>query len=172
LSSSLYNEHGIAGTVYADYINEQLKDEQTRKTSLEQRGFSVIASSGVLITLLLGLVALLAEPSNRAMPTTAKALIVAAISTFLFAALFGLAVNLPCTYQAMAIESLKRMATQELWVKPDLAASWRIAEQQVHHIDIARKLNGRKANLLHCGIVAQTVGVVLAAAGAVYLMLA
>jgi hypothetical protein len=57
-----------AGDAYTALIIEQLAEERSRKTSLEQRGISVITSSGALVTLLFGLAALTTKPQGYQVP--------------------------------------------------------------------------------------------------------
>lgn len=41
-----------AGSAYTNLIDEQLETEQNRRASIEQRGLSVLTTSGTLVTLL------------------------------------------------------------------------------------------------------------------------
>jgi hypothetical protein len=47
----------VGGPIYVELLKERLQEERAHKTSLEQRGLSVITSSGTLVTLLFALAA-------------------------------------------------------------------------------------------------------------------
>lgn len=73
-----------AGEVYAELISSNLERQAQRKSSIEQRGLSVISTSGALVTLQFALVAVitgddsfefsaLEEPSDEAARRVARA---------------------------------------------------------------------------------------------------
>lgn len=55
-------------SIYAAYVNEQLAAQDSRKTSIEQRGIAVITTSGTLVSLLFGLVAVLTAADDYQYP--------------------------------------------------------------------------------------------------------
>src|SRR5690348_5642945 len=88
-----------AGRAYAQLIADQLLEERTRKASLEARGITVITTSSALSTLLFGLTAGLTTLSRFRLPPAAKLPLVLTLATFVFAAAFSLAVNMPLRYR-------------------------------------------------------------------------
>jgi hypothetical protein len=160
------------GSVYAGLIAQQLVDEQARKASLEQRGLAVITTSGVLVSLLFGLGAVvLKRAETLGLPLAARLLLVAALAAFVAAAGLGLATNLPRTYTVVALADLRRMVTPGLWDRAERPAARRVAENRVELLAVARQLNGTKAQLLQWAVGAETTGVALVAAAVAVLLL-
>ena len=58
--------------VYADFIKSMLDAEDSRKSSLEQRGISIITTSGTLVTLLFGLTAAITGAKTFTFPAAAR----------------------------------------------------------------------------------------------------
>jgi hypothetical protein len=161
-----------AGQIYARLISQQLKDEQDRKTSLEQRGLAVISTSGILVSLLFGLGAVTTtRPAALGLPTLARFLLIAAVVAFVVGASFGLATNAPRTYAAIAMKDLKRMVTEDLWNKAEDPASRRVAENRVELVDVSRSLNAKKASLLEWALRFELAGVFLVAGSVTDLLL-
>jgi hypothetical protein len=140
-----------AGEVYKAVIEEQLKFERDRKTSLEQRALAVVTSSGVLVTLLLGLIAAIDRhgPSGvDRLPRLSALGLAAATVLFVAAATVALLANAPRNYGLFSLRDLRRMVTRDLWEGPTEHAERRVAEVTVELVDRARVQNRRKAQLL------------------------
>lgn len=79
-----------------DLLEDELARELQRKTSLEQRGITVITASGAFVTLVFGFSALVTKGApfaNFSIPE--KVFLLAALGLFVFASIFGVAANIP-----------------------------------------------------------------------------
>ncbi|GAA1716614.1 hypothetical protein GCM10009745_76420 [Kribbella yunnanensis] len=85
----------MSASTYRALLADQLTDERAKKNSLEQRGIAVISTSGTLVTITLGFVALATRSQNYVLGTTVVVLLVAALIGLVLAAGTGLVVNLP-----------------------------------------------------------------------------
>jgi hypothetical protein len=84
-----------AQSPFADLLADQLDAERARHASLEQRGISVITTSGTLITLLLALAGLTGRASGIKLPDVAQWLLRVALILLPLAAMIGIAAILP-----------------------------------------------------------------------------
>jgi hypothetical protein len=76
------------GSVYTEYIKEQLEAQQKRKESLEARGQQLITVAGALVTLLFGLAALATQAHQTyTLPSEARGYLYGALAMFVLAAL-------------------------------------------------------------------------------------
>lgn len=139
---------GIAGEAYGRLIDDQLETERAVKTSLEQRAFGVITTSGVLVSLLFGLAAIVTSAEGFEAPDTARILLTVALAFFLGAAVSGIRANTPRGYQEALLQDLMRLTEQQFWEARSEIGSRRSAEVRVVILGNARAANGRKANLL------------------------
>jgi hypothetical protein len=154
-----------AGDVYGDLIANLLTLETTRKASIEQRGITVITSSGVLVSLLIALSALLiGRNSETPLGAASRTLIVAAVVAFVVAAGFGIAANAPRTYEGLSDEDLDRIVAKHSWSASEEEAGLLVAQQRVRELKTAVKINNRKADYIQWAITAQVIGVGLVAA--------
>lgn len=85
----------MSTTAYHAVLTDQLADERAKKNSLEQRGIAVISTSGTLVTITLGFVALATSAQTHVLDTTVVVLLVVALGGLVLAAAAGLIVNLP-----------------------------------------------------------------------------
>jgi hypothetical protein len=166
--------HEHAGEIYKAVIAGQLEFERDRKTSLEQRAFAVVTSSGVLVTLLLGLIAAIDGPQqtgDAGLPPLAVAALSTATVLFVASAGGALLTNIPRNYGLFSLEDLRRMVTRELWNAPSNHAERRVAEVTVELVDRARDHNRRKAQLLLWALCTEVTAVAATATAALISML-
>jgi hypothetical protein len=157
--------------VYAPLLERQLEEERSRKSSLEQRGVAVISTSGVLVSLLFGLAAVVTTAKGFDLPQAARVLLVATLVLFVLAAVGGILSNWPLGYHQVQTENLHRLISKENWIAPPGVAAWRIAEAQVSILERARKLNEVKARALLAAMTTQILAVTtLATAVAIILI--
>lgn len=154
-----------AGNVYGELLANLLMLETTRKASIEQRGITVITSSGVLVSLLIALSALLIGPnSTSSFGVASRSLIIAAVVIFVVAASFGIMANAPRTYVGLGDEDFDRMVAKHSWSADEDEAAFLIAQQRVRELKTAIKINNRKGDYVQWAITAQVIGVGLVAA--------
>jgi hypothetical protein len=138
-------QSGTADTVYSDYVRALEAQETARKSSLESRGVNIITTSGTLVTLLFGLVAVLKGSKNFSLPGSAHGYLIAAVILFVSATALGIVINPPLFYEEteLTIQDL-----QTVWSWPAADARAKIAVTQLKTIASARRGNAVKAWLL------------------------
>jgi hypothetical protein len=161
-----------SGDIYETFIESTLEYERARKASLEQRGLSIVSSSGVLITLLLGFATFVRGKNDLIAPLPPRILLAAGLVAFLIAILLGLAVNQPLSkyYEPVPVQSLRRAVEPSNWKLDATEAARRVSERRVEEIDTWRDGNGRKATRLYVAGISQAVGIVFVA-GAVLVII-
>ena len=97
------------GEVFLAFIKDLVDSQEARKASLEQRGLAVITTSGVLATLLFGLVGIITKPSSYVLPAASHLPLRVALALFAAAALGGVIVNAPMPYKGIAPGTLRNV---------------------------------------------------------------
>jgi len=156
--------------VYAEFVQEQLTAEETRKTSLEQRGLAVITSSGVLATLGFGALALAKRGDRVALSLASASLLVAGAAALLVAAAFGLATNSPLRHRAVNPAGLKA-TLREHAADPEETALIRVTSTRLGLLQTTRQGNDLKAILCLAAMLSEVIGVALLGA-TIFLVLA
>jgi hypothetical protein len=134
------------GNVYAAYIQSLLDHEQDRKTALEAKAAAVITTSGALVTLLFGLVAVVTGTKNFKLPQASHGWLIAAVLLFVVATGLGIATaNVPVPYGRA---SFKLDRLQQAWSQPASAARANVAKAQLLLIPIAAGKNDLKAKFV------------------------
>src|SRR4051812_3232560 len=87
-----------ASAIVAGHVATLLAEEEARQKSLEQRGATILTSSGSLATLLLGLVAIVTKSEDFDLPGLAAGALGLAIVMFTVACIFGVLSNMPASY--------------------------------------------------------------------------
>jgi hypothetical protein len=159
------------GDAFAALLDDKVNSERSKKASLEARGLAIITASGTLVTLLLGLAAVLTKAQGFAPSTTARFLLTGAIAAFLVAATLGIYCNIPLRYQEIAPESLKGLTAQEVWAADGRWAQREIAAARLGELMAACDANERKAKVLLLGAGVQVLAIVLTGAAAAVILL-
>lgn len=161
---------GLAGVAYAELIKDQLESERSRKESLEQRGITVITTSGVLVSLLFGLGAVVTSNKLFNVPDLARSLLVVAVVLFVLAALADLLLNSPREYEEAELAYLESLSSKEVWEASASLGGRRAAQMRLKVLGKARQVNRDKAKWL-VGAVVFEVGAVGFVAGSVVVIL-
>lgn len=152
------------GSVLASYISTQLAKQDARKASLEQRGLAVITTSGVLVTLLFGLVALSTRSADTfILPKHAAYLLAIAVVCFAIAAVTAILTNVPIGYEEPDIEPIRKVARDE-WDTPRPKMMRDAALTDLKVLADAKRKNDVKAKLLFRAVSFEVAAVVLVAA--------
>ncbi|HEV8681174.1 MAG TPA: hypothetical protein VGS09_00135 [Actinomycetota bacterium] len=165
-------ESGMAGDAYGPLIEDQLNSERAAKSSFEQRAVAVITTSGVLVSLLFGLAAIVTSTEGFEAPYAARVLLAVALGFFLGAAVLGIAVNAPRGYEEAASDNLRLLTEQEFWEARQAIGSRRAAEVRVEILQNARGANGRKARLLLWAMGLEVAAVAIVGAAVVVVLIA
>jgi hypothetical protein len=134
------------GNIYATYIKSLLDHEQDRKSALESKASAVITTSGALVTLLFGLVAVVTKVTSFELPQNSRDWLIAAVLLFVIATGLGvLTANIPVPYGQATFRTDQ---LQQAWKHPASAARQNVAEAQLKLIPVAKKRNDLKVNLV------------------------
>jgi nitrate reductase NapE component len=155
--------------IYADYVREQLAGQEARKTSLEQRGLSVVTTSGALVTLLFGLTTLAVEREAFTLPGASRALLVVAIVFFVVAAVAAIVTNMPLSYEGVTPSAL-REAVKNRWEDSEATAAEMTSLTRIKVLESARRRNNIKAIALFAGMVSEIVAVALVGAAVAFVV--
>ncbi len=145
---------------YEALITALLNEERQRKQSIEQRGLSVVTSSGTLATLLFALAALVTKSDTFRLPESVKPFLIIAIVSFSAAGILGIFTNKPLRYAEPGTEWLSKVTAPSVWdgTTRGLAAR-RSAEARVNSIISFRDKNKEKVQLLTAAVSFQVVAV-------------
>jgi hypothetical protein len=156
----------LNGSSFGPTIKAQLDQERARKTSLEARGIGIVTTSGVLATLLFGLVTLTRGSTfvHLEIGPTGKTALMIGVVLFGVAAFLGLSANLPLSYQEMNSEEMEHRVSPQDWFNTrPVEAARRDAKWNYEVIASERRMNEFKAWLVFAGITSEGLAVVAVA---------
>lgn len=150
---------------YAEFVKDELDVQDARRASFEQRGITVITTSGALATLLLGLGALSTKRSNTfVLPETSEVLLALALLCFAAAAALALMTNVPRRYETVTVDAMRKRLNEKP-VRGADAAARDVAEARLKAITTAKARNRTKGYLLFGALGAEVLAVALVGAG-------
>lgn len=159
-----------AGDRYWDLVKEQLTEERSRKTSLEQRGITVITSAAAMVTLLFGLTALATKASaTYVLPDPAPGLLIAAGALFLMAAVLAIAINWAVHYIEVTPAGLRGVITED-WAGDEAAAGKTVADAWIDIVEGARDRNRFKGQVLRLALIVEVAALGAVAAAVVVIL--
>lgn len=155
---------GEAAQVYSELISEQLDEERCRKVSLEQRGFFVITSSGVIVTALFGLASVTSEPAISDASPSIDGPLTWALAGFVLSVILGLVTNVPVNYKEPTPDSLDdAISDEDLGSETEQDALRVAADARLSTLRSYREKNGTKAWILTAAFGAEALGATLVA---------
>ena len=154
---------GSGAAAVAAFIDLELKSEDARKASIETRGVAVITTSGVLVTLLFGLVAVVTKASDYSVPALGLGVVVAALAFFVGAATLALLANSIKTYERVKVQDIRNTVESESGTITTSQAQSRIARANLKVLESARANNNMKARRLKWAFLCEVMAVVLLA---------
>jgi hypothetical protein len=158
------------GAAVSAFVAEELDAERTRKASLESRGLAVITSSGTLVTLLLGLAALVTKADKFKLADSERWLLAAAALLFVVAGAVGIVCNAPARYLQIEPASLTGMLAPEAWSSEGTSARRELTAAKLAELADARGRNEWKARLLAGAMAVQGAAVLMAAVAVVLVL--
>lgn len=141
------------GGPWPAYIESLLKDQDARKTSIEQRGLAVVTTSGTIVTLLFGLVALLTKGESFTFPDAGRGTLLVALIFFTVAAIFGVVVNAPLDYKNADLDDDERF--WKWWGEANERGTERITATRLRLFRVAQERNGFKGKVLIAAVAAE-----------------
>ncbi|MFC3453060.1 hypothetical protein [Amycolatopsis speibonae] len=156
---------------YRTLLLDQLADERSKKGSIEQRGIAVITTSGTLVAVTLGFVALATRAPGFTLPHTAVILLVSALTVLVAAAVLGLLINVPARVPLIDAADLIVVAESSDWSIVDGESAREEYRQQARLLAGLRKVNRIRARALFGGLVLEVTAVLAQAASVVIVLL-
>jgi O-antigen/teichoic acid export membrane protein len=154
----------IRGASYFETIKDQLSEERATKASLEQRGVTIVTTSGVLATLLFGFGAFVYGQKTLPIGPEGTGFLISALVLFVIAGAFGLLATQPGEYREADIDKLKERTEPTEWHKDTPAvAARRDARLLLVVLGAYRAANGKKARRVYAGISAEVLSAVCVA---------
>ncbi|WP_329251882.1 hypothetical protein OG417_07935 [Actinoallomurus sp. NBC_01490] len=142
---------------------DQLGDERTKKGSLEQRGIAVITTSGTLVTITLGFVALATRSQSYTLQPAVMLVLVMALISLVAASAAGLLVNLPTRTPVVDANDLADVAIQADWNITDPESSRAGYEIQAQLLIELRRANRKRARALFLALLLEVAALMLVA---------
>jgi hypothetical protein len=142
----------IAGNYYGEIIADQLADERARKESFERRGLAVISSSGVIVSVLLGIAAVVTSVEGKP-PRLARWAFLLALVFFAIAAGLGVVVNIPRRYQRASADHLRPLLEDLYWRGRPIVGKLRTAELRLRVLKWAEAVNDKVGRRLIAGLI-------------------
>jgi hypothetical protein len=163
------SNEGRAGPIWAALIDGELERARARVQSVQQRGLTVITSSGTLLTLLVGVAAFARGDvikTEGLKPLTTLA-VLATLICFALAALGGLWANMDRGFVSAADpDTLERLLNPTFWDGGASIAERRLAELHVDQLKDTTYLYWKIAFVLRWAILFQAAGVLALTAAA------
>lgn len=150
---------GSGGEVLAAFVEAELKAEDSRKTSIETREISVISTSGVLVTLLFALAAVITRQGGYSIPLVGLVAILASLVLFVAAASLGLLANAVKSYDRAKLADVENTVNSELETITERAARKLVSGSNLQVWKSARSKTNEKARLLRWAIIAEVAAV-------------
>jgi hypothetical protein len=137
-----------AGSFYSELISKQLVEERERKRSLEQRGLAVITTASVLVSLLLGVVAIRPDAAKVELSERAADFVGWALLSFVAAGILAVLTNLPLRYREPGVKSLAALFVKTTWEAEPSVGEASVAKVELEVLSQARRTNCWKTWLL------------------------
>jgi hypothetical protein len=145
-------------TAYSAFIKTELEAQKERKASLEQRALNVITTSGVLVSLLFGLAAVITSQEGFVLSDRARDWLAGALFFFVGAALAALVVNAPLRYRYVRADDLVK-GLNERWGDSLRSAERTVARTRVDLYRVHLAKNQLKGKILLGAMGAEVVGI-------------
>jgi hypothetical protein len=158
--------------LYSEVAAAQVADKRAAKESLERRALQVVTTSGTLLTIIFGLVALVTREQAFVIPTGARVFLYVSLVLFVVAAGLGLYANKPSeSYDTLAPDGLRKVIDDSNH-HSEFGAHVRIAKAQVAVLESYLPANRRLAELVGFAILVELVAAASLAGVAAYLIAA
>jgi hypothetical protein len=149
--------------VYSIFIEAELRAERDRKTGMDARASSLVATSGGLVTILAAVGAFVGTDPRSQLPWPAFLLLLLALFAFAGAALAGIWSGRSRPYKVPSIEPMWSMIGDR-WRDDEGMARKEVAKVHIEMIEKLRDVNKAKETWLRVGWSLQVVALVLLSA--------
>jgi hypothetical protein len=151
------SEPSKPGAEYSAFLKDLVEAEEKRNTGMETRGLAVVTSSGTLVTLLLGLAALVTRVQQAKLPGLALGAAAVAAALLVASAVCAGLANAPWRGWGLKPECLR----DELWERWDHASDNPVAKIAATRLRMwaeTHQLTQRKAKLVFTAAMLQGAG--------------
>jgi hypothetical protein len=152
----------VAGDYYGALIADTLAGQRARKESFERRGFSVITSSGVVASVLLGIAAVIVSGDEKP-PALARWAFVSALVLFAAAFILGIVANIPRSHEQTRSEHLRPLLEDRFWLGRPGVGKFRTAEVRVGMLEWSEGVNDTLGRLLIAALTAELLAILAVA---------
>jgi hypothetical protein len=157
------------GNRYAAFVEQELKAERDRRTSLDARSQSFVTSSGGLVTILAAVGAFVSGRAGDTLPPAAVAPLIATVLGFTTALVFAILATYNFAYRVADRRTLEALPRGH-WEDNDDTAAKNVVATNVATVLTLRQGNNKKVSYLLVALFAQLIALV-ALGATVYLMI-
>ena len=150
------------------YIAGEVAGAERDYQNVRSKALSLVSTSGGLVALISGLLAIASGASKSSVPIDSRWTIAAALGAFVISAIYALLINRPQSVSSSDEDALLKFVKED-WDAADWDQS--IAERQVTYLKSLRIDNAMTANLLTNSIRFQIAGVLLIAMSVVLIFI-
>lgn len=147
------------GSVYTAFIEEQLKAELSRRTSLDERGSKLQQSASVTLGLFAAALGMLLGKDQH-LAGAGLTMFVVTVALLVVSFLGGVVTTVLFRYRMATPSTLKKMLGPEHWMDTEVTSRNYAGWLNVTTLERLRPGNNVKALALTCGITAQGLGVI------------
>jgi hypothetical protein len=143
-----------SGVSYATFVEQELKAERERRTTLDARGQAVVTTAGVLVTILSTVTAIAINKKLLVIPGPVRYAILSALACFILAVILGILATINFKYDVASKSTLLQLP-REHWTDRKEIADRNVVATNVTTILTVRRGNDRKATFLFAALFAQ-----------------
>jgi hypothetical protein len=143
-----------SGVNYAPFVEQELKAERERRTTLDARGQAVVTTAGVLVTILSTVSAIAINKKLLAVSGPVRYSILSALACFILAVILGILATINFKYDVANKSTLLQLPREHSTDSKELAER-NIVATNVTTILTLRRGNDRKATFLFAALFAQ-----------------
>lgn len=155
------------GEVFTTLVEAVLAEERELALSLVQRAANLIAASGVLVAVSLGLGTLVARTPPAGVPTAAVGCVAVAVLLLLGSALLALVVNAPWRQDAVDLDAIRQRAFGPGGWSAEDGSRREVCALRLDLAVAVRAANQRRARLLTAGFALEVTALAALSAAAV-----
>jgi hypothetical protein len=153
--------------LYAAFVKDLVDGEVARRAAIEGKAGNVISTSGGLVTLLFGLVAVVTGAKTFTLPGAAHGWLCGAIIAFVVACISAILVSVPLPYGET---ELTKAYLAQVWTDPAIKTEAALVGARLDLLGVARRRNALKAFILMFAITAEIVAVALLAVAVIAIL--
>jgi hypothetical protein len=147
------------GRTYLEFVEGELKAERDRRSAYDARGQALVTTSGALVTLLGGLVAVVRTGTAVRFPVAVPVTVGIALGLFVCAAACGILAGWNRHYAVAGYPTLTRMLNEH-WTDDEVDARNNVATVHAMTVNTLRQVNAFKAACVSIGLVVQVLALV------------